>query len=178
MAFQKIIPAPCFIFLSALIRSDLVQNSLFDQFLKSEGFCLEGVEADSSTFISYYQKEMGQSPDYVRKFYFSSTFFQREILISLKEKCLAFEYSTAINLKRIINLDPGILCLEHVILATSKPYSHRPYLGQGVYAELVYLFEKGKFHNLPWCYPDYQRSEIIGIFEKERKKLLLLGQKK
>lgn len=57
--------------------------------------------------------------------------------------------------RRPVNLDPGYLDAARLVLATTKDRSHRIYLGQGVYAEVTLIYEKGAWRPLPWTYPDY-----------------------
>jgi hypothetical protein len=45
--------------------------------------------------------------------------------------------------------------LERFVLATGKNFSHRIYLGQGIYADLTLIYRHGEFQALPWTYPDY-----------------------
>ncbi|MEW6377526.1 MAG: DUF4416 family protein [Thermodesulfobacteriota bacterium] len=82
----------------------------------------------------------------------------------LEEKYAAF------NGNRRINIDPGYLCLEHVILATTKGYTHRPYLREGIYADLTLIYRNKSFQPLEWTYPDYRKGEVILLFNLFRKK--------
>jgi hypothetical protein len=54
--------------------------------------------------------------------------------------------------KRRVNIDPGYLARAHLILATGKGYTHRPYLRDGIYADLTLVFQQGGFQPLPWTY--------------------------
>jgi hypothetical protein len=74
--------------------------------------------------------------------------------------------------RRQINIDPGYLCLEHLILATTKGYSHRPYLRDGIYADLALIYRNKSFEPLEWTYPDYRQEEIISLFNELRKTYL------
>jgi len=57
--------------------------------------------------------------------------------------------------RRRVNLDPGLLSLNSLVLASTKPSPHRIYLGQGIHAEVELIFRRGRFEPLPWTYPDY-----------------------
>lgn len=57
---------------------------------------------------------------------------------------------------RTINVDPGLLSLSRVILATTKQSAHRVAIGLGVYAEVTLLYRKGRFHPFEWTYPDFR----------------------
>jgi hypothetical protein len=73
---------------------------------------------------------------------------------------------------RKINIDPGYLAPAKFILATGKDYSHRIYLGDGIYGDLTLMFQKGAFITLPWTYPDYGSSPLIDLITLIRKRLL------
>ena len=68
----------------------------------------------------------------------------------------------------MLNIDPGYIALEHIILATGKGYSHRPYLGNGVYAELTLVYVRNGFRTLEWTYPDYGEAGMRELFSKLR----------
>lgn len=69
---------------------------------------------------------------------------------------------------RRVNLDPGLLDLNHLVLASGKPAGHRVYLQEGIYAEVEYVFESGTFKPLPWTYPDYREPEALAFFNQLR----------
>ncbi len=72
--------------------------------------------------------------------------------------------------KRRVNIDPGYVSLERLILATGKNYTHRIYLSNGIYADLTLIFQKGSFRPLEWTFKDYADPEIIVFFNDLRKK--------
>lgn len=69
---------------------------------------------------------------------------------------------------RIVNLDPGYLLNSKILLATTKDYSHRIYIGKSIYAEVTLYFTKKTFNPHPWTYPDFKRPEYIEFFNKLR----------
>ena len=111
----------------------------------------------------YYAKQMGES---LKRFFVSfCEIRERDFLIDLKIKCDSLEKEYTKESMRSVNIDPGFVAMEHMILATGKPYAHRPYLGKGVYAELTYQVVSGKMEPLPWSYPDYKLEKVIHEFE-------------
>lgn len=60
--------------------------------------------------------------------------------------------------KRRINLDPGYLDLSRVVLLSGKEGSHKIYLRDGVWADLVLLKDKGGYRNFPWTFPDLRNG--------------------
>jgi len=72
--------------------------------------------------------------------------------------------------KRAVNIDPGYLNLAKLVLASTKDYAHRIYLGKGIYAEITLFYQgQGKtFRPWQWTYPDYRTEEYILIFNHIR----------
>ncbi len=71
--------------------------------------------------------------------------------------------------QRRLNLDPGYITLAKLVLATSKNFQHRIYLGKGIYAEITLRYKRGKgFTCFEWTYPDYRSKEYIEIFNHLR----------
>ncbi len=70
--------------------------------------------------------------------------------------------------KRKINIDPGYLALSHLVLATCKGFAHRPYLQDGVYADLTLIFQAHTFRALEWTFPDYKSADMIGLLNTMR----------
>lgn len=121
--------------------------------------------------FDYYQKEMGLPLQ--RAIFFSDKPFNREELVEVKKWATQFELANIIlDSSRTINIDPGLLTLENMVLSTGKPYAHRIYLGDGVYADLNYIYRNGSYQTLEWTYPDYAHEEKIHLFNKIRKFLI------
>ncbi len=116
----------------------------------------------------YYQKEMG-APLFRRMLAFVSL-IPREALADIKLKTNALEDAFALDGKRRVNLDPGYVTRANVILATGKNFSHRIYIGQGIWADLTLIYRKGTFERLPWTYPDYCRSDMLLYLKRVRDK--------
>lgn len=123
---------------------------------------------------SYYAKEMGDEMKLSRFFLLATTPRDREDFVSLKIMADRLEKDFSEEARRVFNFDIGLLTLENFSLATGKSFSHRTYIGQGVYADLNLLCEGKSFKPLPWTYPDYQIPEVIDFLNWAR---LLLLQK-
>jgi len=77
---------------------------------------------------------------------------------------------------RPVNLDPGLIEPSKLILATTKNYSHRIYIGKKIYAEVTLVFDRGAWRPLPYTYPDYRRQVYLDFFSRVRDKLLQQGR--
>ncbi|MBN2719900.1 MAG: DUF4416 family protein [Proteobacteria bacterium] len=109
-------------------------------------------------YTDYYEKEMGQGVN--RCFWAFSRPFPRGALAEAKLGTNRIERQLAREGKRAINLDPGLLTPESLVLATTKPYSHRIYLSKGIFGDLTLMLGKGRFECMPWTYPDYRDDRV------------------
>lgn len=116
----------------------------------------------------YYEKEMGWPLH--RRFVSYKNLVRPEDIVDIKWKTNALEKKYSQGGKRKINIDPGYVALERLVLATGKNYSHRIYLSKGIYADLTFIFQRGSFSPLAWTYKDYGDPEIIGFFNDVRKR--------
>ncbi len=80
----------------------------------------------------------------------------------------ALEHTLSRNGRRRINIDPGYLDLAKVVLFSTKDFSHRIYLAQGIFSEITLTYRAATFRPLPWTYPDYQSTAYIDLFNDMR----------
>ncbi len=123
----------------------------------------------------YYRDEMG--PSLLRKFlFFAQVIDPGELpLIKNYTNTLEKQYvvSDGVHALRRINLDPGYVTEAKVVLATTKDFAHRVYIGNGMYAEVTLRFDakKRSFEPQEHTYPDYRTREYLELFNEVRKKL-------
>ncbi len=111
--------------------------------------------------------------DLVRRFLDMEKLIQPEQLPDIKLTTNEMENKSAAQSQRKINIDPGYISKAHLILATGKSYTHRPYLRDGIYADLTLIYQGKKFCSLPWTYPDYADEKQLVMLGKIREKYLL-----
>jgi hypothetical protein len=116
----------------------------------------------------YYAKEMGWPLH--RRFITFKKLIRPEDIVDIKLTTNKLEEEYSREGKRQINIDPGYISLERLILATGKNYTHRIYLSKGIYADLTLVFNKGSFKSLEWTYRDYGAPEIIGYLNELRER--------
>ncbi len=122
-------------------------------------------------FTDYYTREMGKP--LFRHFITFERLISIPSLPDIKTTTNRLEERCAPpNGNRSINIDPGYICLEHVILATTKGYTHRPYLRDGIYADLTLIYRNKSFQPLEWTYPDYRQEAVIKLFNELRNSYL------
>lgn len=114
----------------------------------------------------YYEREMGS--DLIRIFVLFETLMQRDVLSDIKIITNDIETLLAKNDARTVNIDPGYMSLENIVLATPKGYAHRIYIGKGIYGDLTLIYNTGTYRPLEWTYPDYGGDDIIALFNRWR----------
>ena len=164
-------PNPAKLFMSLIVSKD----DIFSQGVEDLRLTFGEIDFISQKFpfnlTDYYTKEMG--PHLFRHFITFERLISIPLLPDIKQTTNRLEERYASpNGNRHVNIDPGYLCLEHVVLATTKGYTHRPYLRDGIYADLTLIYRNKSFRPLEWTYPDYRQDEIIGLFNQFRKKYL------
>ena len=118
-------------------------------------------------FTNYYDSEIGKP--LFRKFVSFEKLKNPGDFSKTKLFCIKIEKKFSLNLKRKINIDPGYINEAKLILTTTKDYSHRIYIGRGIYAEVTLIFKDNKFCELQSTFPDYRTQLYKGIFLSIRK---------
>lgn len=117
----------------------------------------------------YYEPEFG--PGLKRRFLGFGPLVSQDPLRSLvpaKLGTVALEKALSLDGRRRYNLDPGFINHERLVLATGKNYTHRIYLGEGVFADLTLIRRRTGFVVLPWTFPDYALPEVQAHLEAMR----------
>jgi hypothetical protein len=124
------------------------------------------------THSNFYKEEMG--PGILRKFIFFEHLMDPGDLSAIKINTTMIEKNFAVQsdnrVQRRINLDPGYVTEAKVVLATTKDYSHRLYIGKGIYAEVTLRYgnKDRSFTTLDHTYLDYGSEPYITMFNKAR----------
>ena len=119
------------------------------------------------TETDYYSREMGE--DLQREFVAFETLIDMDRIVDIKLSTNRMEelYFTR-NGNRSVNIDPGYLTSAKVVLATTKDFQHRVYLGRGMYAEVTLRYRKDSFRPWEWTFKDYRREDTIQFFNRMR----------
>lgn len=164
------VPKPVKLIMSLITSDDVLLRRVMEVLAERYG------EVDFKSRIlpfnltDYYATEMGEG--LFRRLITFRSMISRESLVRIKRETNGIEETFAADGRRRVNVDPGYVCAEHLILATTKSYTHRPYLGEGIYADLTLIYQKGEFRPLEWTYPDYALPRIRKILKEVRKRYL------
>ena len=118
------------------------------------------------TFTDYYVPEMGRG---IKRFFYSFVnLVSPDQLPDIKIRTNELEERFAQDGNRKINLDPGLLSLSSLILATTKNNVHRIPLQKGIYGEVTLMYVNREYQTLPWTYADYRTPAFHEIFKEMR----------
>lgn len=122
----------------------------------------------------YYAEEMGD--DIRRAFFGFATPLHPADLAERKVRTNALEAELASALastaSRPVNLDPGYLAPDKLVLASAKNFSHRIYLRDGIYAEVTLQWRGMQFESFPWTFPDYASGDYDPFFLELREQVM------
>lgn len=118
-------------------------------------------------FTDYYSAEMGR--ELIRFWVSFENLIDPAVVARVKRESNRIESLFGQPGKRRVNIDPGYITPAKVVLASSKDYSHRIYLGEGIYAEVTLIYRHKVFTALEWTYPDYQSKPAHEFFLEARK---------
>lgn len=116
----------------------------------------------------YYEPEMGGGLQ--RRFCSFRQLVAPERLPELKEAARLIELRFSDGGRRLVNLDPGVLDLTKVVLASFKPGPQKLHLGGGVWADIVLYYADGRFGPLPWTFPDLRGGAHEAFFAEARQR--------
>ncbi len=168
---QPVLPRPAKLVISLFLsEKDLIKPVVED--LRSFFGSLDQVSAwFPFDFTSYYAPEMGE-PLFRRVMTFKGL-IRQSTLASIKRRTNAIETTYARAGRRCVNIDPGYMLAERFVLATGKNFTHRIYIGGGIYADLTLIYQKGAFQTLPWTYPDYADRQLQAFLITVRNRYLM-----
>lgn len=127
------------------------------------------VDLRSETFpfdsTHYYDRQMGSPLS--RSFFGLAGLISPVDLAGIKLKTNRLEEVLARRfpaVERPVNLDPGYLEESKVVLASTKNFFHRVFIGEGIYAEVTLHWQGGQWRYFPWTFPDFRTGRYDAFF--------------
>lgn len=119
------------------------------------------------SFTDYYNREMG-TPIY-RFFVSFEELVLPDVLSEVKLATNSLEDGFTSGCKgRPVNIDPGLISLQRLILASTKDNGRRIPLSRGIYAEITLVYVDGDYRPVEWTYPDYRSRAYRDIMKDIR----------
>ncbi|MCF7885066.1 MAG: DUF4416 family protein [Candidatus Marinimicrobia bacterium] len=158
-------------FTAIMYKNPKIYKITLDKFVSKFGEPLGiGKEYDFSSFTNYYEKEFGTE---LKKRML--VFDQPQSLQDFhKTKIWSNHLETEISEhrdSRDVNIDPGYLGLSKLVLFSTKNYSHRIYINDGIFAEVTLIYEYSEFKTQSWTYPDYADQKNIAFLSNMRQNI-------
>lgn len=117
-----------------------------------------------------YREEMGDNLQ--RRLFSFERLYPRSALAEIKNTCHKVETTFADTVGdypfRTINVDPGLITPDNVVLASHREFNHRIYLRDGVFAQIELIWSNGRYTRLPWTNQDYCEGEAVEFFRRVR----------
>ncbi len=114
----------------------------------------------------YYRSEMGW-PIY-RIFWSFDKLIDPSEIARIKIECNEIEDKLLSAGDRKVNLDPGYVDYDKIVLASAKYNGQKIYMNFGIYADLTLHYEKGNYYPYPWSFPDFKNGQYSGSFLRIR----------
>ncbi|MBN2183741.1 MAG: DUF4416 family protein [Candidatus Krumholzibacteriota bacterium] len=169
-------------FFAALLLSEEMAGSAahadMDKLLKELEGILGPIDYRGKAFpfdmTDYYEDEMG--PGISRVIVSFAPLGEAMDIVQVKHSARSLEDSFSKDGKRRINIDPGYIDFFKAVLASFKEGPQKIYIGEGVYADPVLMYQEGRWITLPWTFPDFKKglymddlSAIRDIYKKKRR---------
>ena len=167
----KVRPIPHTALIAAVtFADDKALQSVIDKLTAEYGPLSLSSDIFDFTMTQYYAGEMGEN--------LKKCFYCFERLVNIEDHPDIKHFTNALEdefarerdgaLVRTVNIDPGYITLSKLVLTTTKDYSHRVYIGKGMYGEVELRYVKGMFVPLENTYPDYKTQEALEFFYRAR----------
>ena len=160
------LPEEALLFVGALYRDQDYLSSARESVAGRFGGILLETEPMPWDYSRYYEEELGRPLK--RVFIFFEDRIDPGGLAGIKTTTNEIETNLSTEGKRNINLDPGYLTASKVVLASTKNYSHRIYIGQGIFAEVTLVYREGGYRPHLFTYRDYASDAYAELFERVR----------
>ncbi|NQU76878.1 MAG: DUF4416 family protein [Planctomycetes bacterium] len=125
------------------------------------------------TFTDYYRQQMGSA--LLRRLLSFARLIDPGELAAIKRQTNAVEAELTEQfdgVPRPVNIDPGYIEPSKLVLASTKNFAHRLYLGAGIYAEVTLQYRHGTWEAGQWTFPDYRSRTYDAFLTEVRDRLM------
>jgi hypothetical protein len=169
-------PDPVKLIIGLLYSDEILMQKALEILSKRYGKIDYTSDVFEFTITDYYVSEMG-NPIFRCFVSFSRLIYPNEIA-DVKIKTNKIEKKLSDNGKRKVNLDPGYMDYDKVVLASAKYNGQKIYLDFGIWADLVLHYENSGFDPYPWSFPDFKQGMYNDVFLQIRQMYKLQRKKK
>lgn len=113
----------------------------------------------------YYEEEMGTGLK--RVFLSFKNLIDPGEIVDIKLMAARLEGEASRGERRTVNLDPGYMDFNKLVLVSAKFLAQKIYLAKGVYADPTIYYDKG-WKDYEWAFPDFRSGRYNGFFSEVR----------
>jgi hypothetical protein len=113
----------------------------------------------------YYEQEMGTGLK--RVFLSFKNLIDPGDIVDIKLMAAGLEEEMSREGRRTVNLDPGYMDFNKLVLVSAKFLAQKIYLAKGVYADPTIYYDKG-WRDYEWAFPDFRSRRYSGFFSEVR----------
>jgi hypothetical protein len=122
----------------------------------------------------YYIRETG--PRILRQFVTCAELIDPGRLAQIKHTTNRLEQDLARDLtgpwSRPVNIDPGLIEPSKLVLASSKNFANRIYIGEQIYAEVTLSYVHGAWQATSFTFPDFKSGRYNNFLTSARQRLI------
>ena len=156
------------LFCAIMYSSEETYNKALKILLKKLGEIEAMSEEYAFNFTDYYLKEFG--PNLKKRFIVFKRMIERSELPKIKLLACKIEQKLSRLNSRTVNIDPGYITLNNVMVASTKELPHRVYLDKGIFADVQLILKKSEALTFRHTFADYDKNK--DFFLEERKRLV------
>lgn len=123
---------------------------------------------------AYYAEQAG--PRILRQFVAFEALIDPGRLAAVKHTTNCLERRLADTLARPwprpVNFDPGLIEPSKLVLASTKNFAHRVYIGDRMYAEVTMTYVRGTWQTFPFTFPDFKSGRYDAFLTEVRQRLV------
>lgn len=123
---------------------------------------------------AYYKEQAG--PDILRQFVAFAELIDPGRLAGIKHLTNRLEQELATELNRPwlrpVNFDPGLIEPSKLVLASTKNFAHRIYIGDQMFAEVTMTYVRGTWETFPFTFPDFKSGRYNAFLSRVRERLV------
>ena len=150
-------PSPVILIVAVTYSDESVHDRVMSELVDRYGPVVLSSEPFAFTMTDYYTEEMGDG--LFKWLHAFERFIDPGELARIKNVTNELEgmylRPDGAPGSRSVNIDPGYVSLAKLVLASTKNFSHRIYIGQGIYAEITLSWYHGGFNSHKYTYRDY-----------------------
>lgn len=164
---EILLPPDCLLIFGLLLSEGVDGAAVIGRLTEEFGEAIAVSEVMPFDHTDYYEPEMG--PHLRRQFLAVGSGFDPATLPEVKRRTNGIEAELSEGMARRVNIDPGYLALEKLVLASTKNHGHRIYLTDGIYAEITLIYRRGEgYVSWPWTFPEYRTEPVRAWFNGVR----------